>query len=147
MKNRFAIAMLLLLSIIVTLFFPGCDRDDPPTKQEQIVEKLTSAEAWQSPTVTIDGVDYSDLYKDLQINFTKDTYTSSGGAPVWAPSGTWAFLNKESNLMLLDGVTEVSINSISNDLLELTLYWSKDTFDPGRKRSVKGNHKYVLKKK
>ena len=125
----------------------GCKKDDPPSVQETVTTQLTSAAAWQSPVVTVDGVDKSDVYKDFSITFGKNTYTTQSGSPIWKASGTWAFANAEATKMKLDGVTEVEINSISADLLELTIQWNQDTFEPGRINSVKGKNKFKLKKK
>ena len=107
---------------------------------------LTSAEAWQSPVVTIDGVDYSDLYKDFTIKFNDATYISSGGAPVWAAGGTWVLINEEATLMKLDGKRDVEI-LVTDEFLELSFLWQENTFEPGRVNSVKGKQKFKLKKK
>ena len=136
----------VLALVIFLLSIAGCKKDDPLTAQETVTVMLTSAEAWQEPSVTIDGVDYSDLYKNFKIKFDQSTYTSSGGAPVWALSGTWIFINEEATVMKLDGTREIEI-SITDDFLELTFQWTEDTFEPGRINSVKGKQKFKLKKK
>jgi len=125
----------------------GCKKDSPLTKHEKVNTMLTSTAAWQGPVVTVDGVDYSDLYKDFSIKFDKTTYTTTSGAPVWKASGTWVFLNEEATLMKMDDNREVEINSISNDFLELSFQWEENTFEPGRVSSVKGKQRFKLKKK
>lgn len=129
------------------LFLASCKKDDALTAQEKATAMLTSAAGWQSPEVTVDGVDYSDLYKDFSIKFDKTTYTTTSGAPVWKASGTWVFLNEEATLMKLDNDLEVEINLLSDDFLELSFQWDEDTFEPGRASSVKGKQKFKLKKK
>lgn len=142
MKNiQFILNLALLLSLA------ACRKDDAPNTQEQATAMLTSAAAWQSPVVTVDGVDYSDLYKDFSIKFDKTTYTTTSGAPLWKASGTWVFLNEEATLMKLNNDREVEINSIDDDFLELSFQWNEDTFEPGRVSSVKGKQKFKLKKK
>ena len=133
--------------VIAMAMLNGCKKNDPPSSQETVTAQLTSAAAWQSSVVTVDGVDRSDVYKDFSITFGKNTYTTQSGSPIWKASGTWAFANAEATKMKLDGVTEVEINSISADLLELTIQWNQDTFEPGRINSVKGKNKFKLKKK
>lgn len=139
---------IILFSGIALLFsHASCKKDDAPTAQEKTTTMLTSAAAWQSPVVTVDGVDYSDLYKDFSIKFDKNTYTTTSDAPVWKASGTWVFINEEATLMKMDDAREVEINSISDDFLELSFQWNEDTFEPGRINSVKGKQKFKLKKK
>ncbi len=136
-----------IVAVGLLLTFAGCKNNDEPTPLERITSMLTSAEAWQNPEVTVDGVDYSDLYKDLSITFSKSEYTTVGGAPIWATSGKWKFLNEEGTLLKLDDTREVEINSISDDILELSFQWEENTFEPGRINSVKGKQKFKLKKK
>ena len=142
MKN-----ILFFSGLALLLSLAACKTDEAPTVQEQATTMLTSAAAWQSPVVTVDGVDYSDLYKDFSIKFDKTTYTTTSGAPLWKASGTWVFLNEEATLMKLDNDREVEIISISDDFLELSFQWNEDTFEPGRVSSVKGKQKFKLKKR
>lgn len=147
---RNALTALLFLNIIWVLSsLTGCKKnnDPAPTEQERVIAVLTSAAAWQSPIVTVDGVDHSDLYKDFSITFSKSTYTSTAGAPVWKPSGAWVFINAEATLMKLDDAQEVEIKILPDDFIELSLQWDQDTFEPGRVYSVKGKQKFKLKKK
>lgn len=138
--------VIIQLSIVLCFALLSCDNEEAPTPAEQITKMLTSTEAWQEPSVTIDGVDYSDLYKNFQIKFDESTYTSSGGAPVWAAAGTWVFINEEATLMKLDGTRDVEI-SVTDEFLELSFQWEENTFEPGRVKSVKGKQKFKLKKK
>ena len=133
--------------VIAMAMLNGCKKNDPPSPQETVTTQLTSAAAWQSPVVTVDGVDKSDVYKDFSITFGKNTYTTQSGSPIWKASGTWAFANAEATKMKLDGNIDVEINFISTDILELSLQWNEDTFEPGRVNSVKGKNKFKLKKK
>jgi hypothetical protein len=136
----------VLILAILLLSMAGCKKDTPLTAQETVTAMLTSTEAWQEPSVTVDGVDYSDLYKNFQIKFDESVYTSSGGAPVWAAAGTWVFINEEATLMKLDGTREVEI-IVTDEFLELSFQWEENTFEPGRVNSVKGKQKFKLKKK
>lgn len=139
--------IVIQLSVVLFCSLLSCgNKDSPLTAQETVTAMLTSAEAWQEPSVTVDGVDYSDLYKNFQIKFDKSTYTSSGGAPVWAAAGAWLFINEEATLLKLDGSREVAL-SVTDDFLELSFQWDENTFEPGRVKSVKGKQKFKLKKK
>ncbi|GAB1444661.1 hypothetical protein MASR2M41_02800 [Flammeovirgaceae bacterium] len=128
------------------LTLTSCKNENTLSAQEEALIKLTAA-PWADVIVTVDGIDYSDLYKDLSIAFTESAYSTTGGAPVWAASGTWKFLNEEGTLLKFDDTREVEINSISDDILELSFQWDENTFEPGRVNSVKGKQKFKFKKK
>ncbi len=138
--------IILFSGIALLLSHASCRKDDAPTAQEKTTTMLTSAAAWQSPVVTVDGVDYSDLYKDFSIKFDKSTYTTTSGAPMWKASGTWLFINEEATLMKMDDNREVEL-LVTDDFLELSFQWDENTFEPGRVNSVKGKQKFKLKKK
>lgn len=127
-----------LLSFAVIVFATGCKKDTPLTPQEQVTAQLTSAEAWEKPTVTVDGVDYTEHFANFSLKFGKNTYTSTEGEPIWLPSGTWTFGNEEGTLMIVDGSMEVEIISINDEVLEISFQGTEDSFEPGRKKSIIG---------
>lgn len=129
------------------LIYVGCKKDDEPSAQERITSILTSAEAWNDPEVTVDGVDYSEVYADFSINFSSTSYTTIAGAPVWESTGLWTFLNEEGTLLQFDNAREVELNLLSDNIIELSFQWDENTFEPGRVNSVKGKNKFKLKKK
>src|SRR6478609_1278614 len=113
---------ILFLGCIVSLFsVASCKKDNVLSPVEEATIKLTES-SWNEAVVTVDGIDYSDVYKDFQIKFENNVYTSSGGAPVWATAGTWTFINDEATRIKMDGNREVDI-SISDDFLEMTFQW------------------------
>jgi hypothetical protein len=134
------------IAVILLLALPSCNKKDELTTQEKVSAQLTTAAGWQDPVVTVDGVDYSDLYKDFSIKFDKSTYTTTSGAPMWKASGTWVFINEEATLMKMDDKREVEL-LVTDDFLELSFQWEENTFEPGRVNSVKGKQKFKLKKK
>jgi hypothetical protein len=134
------------LFLPVVILLTSCQQEPELTVAEKVTEQLAAAESWKAPTVTVDGVDYSDLYKDFSVKFEATTYSSTGGAPVWPASGTWKFINEEATRMLLDNTLEVQIDAVTDESLELSLQWNKTTFEPGRASSVKGQMKFKLKR-
>lgn len=123
----------------------GCSNKTGLSAQEETQAKLTAA-PWGDPEVIVDGIDQSGLYKNFSITFSKGSYSTTSGAPMWAASGTWEFLNQEATLMKFDGAREIEINAISTDHLELSFQWEQNTFNTGRTNSVKGKQKFKLKK-
>jgi hypothetical protein len=146
-KNNLIALLNVSIVLILLATISSCQEEDKPTMQEEVTEQLIAAEAWESPVVTVDGVDYSILYKDFTIKFEKGSYTSSGGAPIWPASGVWVFLDKEATVMRLDNQLDVTISSLSDEFLILTLQWNETTFEPGRIRSVSGKQEFKLKKR
>lgn len=146
MKKKYITAAWALL-IICLLSFQACDKDETPTAQQLVTEKLLAAAAWQAPVVTVDGVDRSDVYKDLSITFRESTFSTVAGAPIWPAEGPWHFIDDEATRIQISDKFEAELNSVDDEFLELSLTWESDTFESGRKTSVKGKHKIKLKKK
>src|SRR6478736_5623501 len=136
MKNTLLkVVTIVLMLAVITL--SGCK--DEPTQQEKTQAQLVSAQ-WVTPVVTVDGVDQSDLYANFNIKFLKDTYSTQGGGPLWATSGTWSFANDTASTLMLDGDTEVQLNEITETSLTLTVQNENTTFISGRAHSVKGKN-------
>lgn len=144
-KMKIVLKYLTLLLASLSLFFCQCSKDTPLTEKEKVTAIMTSAGAWVDPVVTVDGIDHSDVYRDFRISFAATTYSSTGGAPVWSSSGTWVFVDDNATRIKMDGSRDVEI-SASGEFLELTFQWDEDTFEPGRKSSIKGKQKFKLKK-
>ncbi len=130
--------------ILTTTILLGCG-DNGPTAQEKTEALLVSAQ-WKNPVVTVDGIDQSALYQNFKIQFGHNTYTSSGGEPLWPASGTWVFVDENASTMKLDGKLEIKISEITETNLELIFQNDNSTFTSGRSMSIKGENKFRLKK-
>jgi hypothetical protein len=137
------ILFLGLLVVCVASMVVACKEEEAPTAQEQVTEKIVAAAAWSKPVVIVDGVDVSETYKDFTISFEREAYSTSGGAPMWAPSGKWVFANEKASQIILDDTVDVNIE-VTDKQLVLERLWEFETFEPGRSRSVKGKHKFTL---
>ncbi|MBK7651309.1 MAG: hypothetical protein IPJ20_12070 [Flammeovirgaceae bacterium] len=128
--------------ILTTTILLGCG-DNGPTAQEKTEALLVSAQ-WKNPVVTVDGIDQSALYQNFKIQFGHNTYTSSGGEPLWPASGTWVFVDENATTLKLDGKLEIKISELTETNLELIFQNDNSTFTSGR--SIKGENKFRLKK-
>lgn len=145
MKFRINIKPVLACSLILAaVFISGCQ--DELTPKEQAESLLTSG-TWDSPVVSVDGVDYTNLYTNFSIVFKGQTYTSYGGSPLWPASGTWQIRDDAGKILELDGKLEMHISSLTEADLELTFEWESSTFASGRVKSVGGTNIFKLKKK
>jgi len=143
MKNsniKLALTILLFTSICLA----GCE--DEPTVAEKTETMLISGE-WNNPIVTVDGIDESALYQDFTIKFNSNSYTSTGGGPLWPSSGTWTFKDESAKSLILDNNKEVQINAITDANLELAIQNDNTTFKTGRVNSIKGKNVFKLSKK
>jgi hypothetical protein len=136
---------ILFTSALTLVIIFSCGKEEISALDE-IELKLISSK-WSDPVVTVDGVDYSDVYKDFSIQFSKKTYVTTSGGPLWNASGTWQFVNEEANLMNMDGNREVEISFPSDGSLELSFLWEQNTFESGRSSSIKGKQRFRLKRK
>jgi hypothetical protein len=143
MKNS-NIKMALTILLFPTICLLGCE--DEPTVKEKTEAMLISGE-WNKPIVTVDGIDESALYQDFTIKFTSNSYTSSGGSPLWPSSGTWTFKDESAKVLILDNTKEIQINEITDVNLELAIQNDNTTFTSGRVNSIKGKNVFRLSKK
>jgi len=136
MKSTYSIIGMYITTILfTTIIISGCN--DEPTVAEKVEGMLVAVE-WSKPIVTVDGVDQSSLYQDFNITFTKTTYTTTGGGPLWPASGTWKFTDETAKTIRLDDHIDVRINEISETNLEIAIQNDNTTFKSGRVNSVKG---------
>jgi hypothetical protein len=136
--NKLVMGCMLASIVLLT----ACEEE--PTAQERKKALLLSA-TWGDPIVTVDGVDQTSLYQNLEIQFTEHGYTSSGGEPLWRSSGTWSFSGGSAIYIGLDGVL-AELTEISGSSLVITRINPNTTFEPGRIRSIKGKNVFNLKK-
>jgi hypothetical protein len=153
-KLRIAFIRSASIAAIVALAFSmSCKSDEPTLTPEQRVTKILTDNGgkWSLPAVagvTVDGLDVTqDLFKGFSITFGDGTLTTTGTTPVWLRQDTWSFKD-ESATVIVRGQDnkEITISEITNDQLILTLEWEFDTFDSGRKKSIKGTYQFALEK-
>jgi len=123
---------------ICCLSMSSCKKNSDETVQEKTLKMLTGT--WHINTVTADGIDNSSLYTGLALTFASGAYTvvTSGQSPVWPASGTWSFTDNSATSFTRDDNVIVSITSLTNTNLTLTLQWAKTTYGGGRESSIAG---------
>jgi len=136
---------LLLAVVSSVLIFSSCDDDSEASKEDQVRELLTGS-AWKMTTVSVDGTDKTDVYKDLTLTFGTTTYTSTNGGVVWPATGTWAFTAPDATAIERNDGLVVSIQEITSSSLKLGLTWNKTTLGSGRTSSVSGQHVFSFGK-
>jgi hypothetical protein len=151
--------MLCLTALIVflSLTLNGCGGDPPgPTELEKYTTLLTGGK-WSPSSATnwviVNGVDVSELFKDFTITFTATGYTTTGTTPVWPRTDTWKFKTEASvktgvaNIVIRnsDG-SEITIESLDEKAMKVTLLWNKETTEGGRTTSIIGKHEFTFSK-
>jgi hypothetical protein len=120
--------------------------DDPgPSKKDEVTEILTSG-TWKVQSVTVDGTDQTDVYKDMTLKFTSLTYNTTDGIPVWPAVGTWTFTDDNATAFQRDDGVVVDILSATGTSLKLGLVWDETTLGSGRSASVAGDHVFSFVK-
>lgn len=145
-------AVLPIALLITVLFFPSCKKDDPPPveppppTQKEITTALLTKATWPLTSILVEGEDASSLFVGFSLTFTNTGYTTTGTSPVWARSGTWSFTDDTATKFKREDNVEVTITSVDDKTLKLTLFWDKQTTQGGRVGSLKGKHEFVLTK-
>lgn len=130
----------LLVLVGISSLLSSC-KDEEPSEREKTETLLTSG-TWTMSNVTVDGVNKNDLFTGFTLTVGKNTYTASNGTPVWSNSGTWQFVEGSASALVRDDQVVVSITSLTESALTLTLTWDKTTFGNGRSYSVSGEHTF-----
>jgi hypothetical protein len=146
---------LILFALCSIILFASCKKDDPipePTEQEIVTALLTAGTGTWLPKggggIITQGVDVTaDLFKDFSIKFTAKQIITTGTTPVWLRQDTWQFKSGSSSIIIRgQDDKEITIETISETELVLTLFWDETTFEGGRKGSIKGEYEFTLRK-
>lgn len=148
------VSILVMMGVICLSVSLWSCKDDPKPRQteaQKVTRLLTAHGGTWSPAgaaaITVDGIDVTqDLFSGFSITFSENTFTTSGTSPVWLRQDTWTFKDETAKVIVRgqDG-KEITIESVSETQLTLTLQWDQTTYD-GRKHSLAGNYKLVLNK-
>lgn len=138
-------ALILTVSTFALLFTQSCGGNvaPAPTPVETMTKLLvgTNSKTWKIQTVNVNGVDQTNTFTGMTIQFSKANYTTTNGGVVW-PSGSWSFTDDTATSFLRsDGIT-VSIVATETSLT-LSMTWNKTTYGGGRVNSLAGP--YVFK--
>ncbi len=152
LKN--ALVALLAAGILLLLTTLTACKDDPepppapePTEAEKVTNILTGGTGrWPLTSVVVEGENAAELFKDFSITFTSTAFTTTGTTPVWPRNGTWSFTDATATKFKRNDNVEVTIESISDTQLKLTLFWEQERVEPGRTTALRGRHEFVLSK-
>ena len=141
LKINYPIASAFVVMILAT--FAACNKNSP-TASEETLSKLTGT--WHVSTVTVDGVDATDLFQNMTVTFSKTDVTASNGGVVWPALETWTFFEGNEKVIQRADNVNMTIETLSNTKLTLSLLWSKTTYGPGRSNSISGKHVFEFSK-
>lgn len=135
----------ILSAVILTAVITVISSCGPqPVSEEEKVRTMLMSGTWQIQDVTVDGVNKNSLFDGFTIKFNEATYTTTNGGPVWPASGTWHVSTPTT--IVHNGGDVISISSITENSLVLTLEWDETTLGGGRTQSVSGSHTFTFSK-
>jgi hypothetical protein len=138
MKTRTHYILLLAISGLA-INFSSCDKTDDPTAQELQLRKLTG-KTWVMQSVSVDGVDRSSLFDNMQLTITENTFTTTNGGRMWPASESWRFSNTQGTVVERGDQLVINILEVTAVSLKLSLTWTETTFSPGRSKSIAGEY-------
>lgn len=135
-----SITKIVLFPVVVVglLFTSGCGGDEP-SASEVMLKKLM-AHPWHLSNALVDGNDKTSVYSGLSLTFTKTNITATDITPSWPTSITWEFTDGKAKAIIRNDDLEIQLVEVSKDLLKISYTWNSTTFEPGRVKSVGGNH-------
>ncbi|WP_089241153.1 hypothetical protein [Belliella buryatensis] len=145
MKLRNILSSTKMLSIAILLLIVGsissCEKKEIPDLTEEQVRQINlTTSAWRLERVTVDGMNQTDIYRDLQLNFSASSYTSTNGRVIWPETGTWEFTDETNTVIRRDDGLLVTIQVVTSNSLILALTWESGSITTGRIAAVSGNH-------
>ena len=145
MKNL--IGLLMIVITITSCSKGGSSTGVPSTPEELMAQKIEQIN-WKVVTVTVDGVDYTTLFKNFTMKLGDQTYsTTNSPSAIWKSSGTWKFISNTNGYQVMrdDGI-EVDISAIDETQLVFSMMWNETTYAGGRVSSVSGKHTFTMSK-
>lgn len=124
--------------VVGLLFTSGCGGDEP-SASEVMLKKLM-ANPWHLSNALVDGTDKTSVYSGLSLTFTKTNITATEITPSWPNNITWEFTDGKAKAIIRNDDLEIQLVEVSKDVLKISYTWSSTTFEPGRVKSVNGNH-------
>ncbi|MBX2896676.1 MAG: hypothetical protein KF763_14620 [Cyclobacteriaceae bacterium] len=147
MKLQLINKFLALATLVACIFLMACGGDEPtePTPAEQVRALLITSE-WRMQRVQVDGVDKTDVYNGLKLQFSTTGFTATSGKAIWPATGTWSFTDDTATKLKRNDGLEIRIKNITAAQLELELNWTTTTLGSGRVGSVAGTHVFTFVK-
>ncbi|NJN42636.1 MAG: hypothetical protein HC811_10810 [Flammeovirgaceae bacterium] len=136
-----SVLVVVALGAMIT-FMSACGGGDDPDPVAENMTKLQSG-TWKVQTVTVNGVDETDLFTGFTIKFNASTFNASNGDPIFPASGNYS--GSLTSLSLDGGVPSINYE-VTDTSLKMTLTWSKTTFGSGRVESISGQHVFTMNK-
>ncbi len=134
----------LSITIIFSLLnIIGCGSE--PQSETDRIKSLLKSSNWKVQSVLVDGVDQTNVYAGLSLNFTDVEFSSTNGRAVWPAIGTWRFSDQSGKAILRNDGLVVTIVDVAEGKLVLSLTWTKTTLG-GRLDSVKGTNVFTFSK-
>lgn len=140
-----AVTCITLVAIFLNLFFfAGCKNDGSPQLETDKVRQLLTSGTWSIESVTVDGVDQTNMYAGLAVTFTTSGFTVTNGGVVWPATGAWTFPDETGKRILRGDDLLIEVREISDARLVLALNWTSTTLGPGRVSSLSGEHVFTF---
>jgi hypothetical protein len=148
MKRNLICVLLSAFILLTTLTVTSC-KDDDPSAAETNLKRLT-AHHWQLTKVTVNGVDKTSLFIGFILQWNKDnSFTVIDGGAMWPSTGTWSFTDGSAQTLFVSlsnsADAEVTIETLDDTNLVISLHWDETTLGQGRVRSVEGEYLFEFK--
>lgn len=146
-QNPIQLKYFLILMLSLVLISCGDDDTGPaePTAQERTSALLVGS-PWTLQGVTVDGLNRTSAYAGLTVTFTGSAFTSTNGRGIWPASGTWTFANEEATIINRNDGKAITIQTVNQNLLRISMVIDQNSFVTGRTTSLAGTHVLVFER-
>ncbi len=126
---------IIILLLAFALF--ACKENEPSvSKQDVILESLQGT--WTVSEVRLNNALISN-YSDFTFTINDKSYTTEKGAPVWPNSGSFDFVNTETENAFIRVDGSVFTATIQGDMLMITILYQEENA-----RGIYGTYNFLM---
>lgn len=138
--------ILSLFALIFLVTLMACDGgDDGPTLTEAervtalLIGDATQGTTWSIDNVDVEGIDYTDEFTGLTLQFSEGAITATNGRELFASTDSWS-LNEGATVITRGDGLQMTINEIMSNQLILEFVVDETIFGNGRSEAVAGRN-------
>jgi len=128
---------------ILLLLSQSCAENTPGTIADNVRSQLTAG-LWKVQSVMVDGVNQDALFNGMTLKFDKADFTSTNGGAVWPVKDGWKLTDAQGTAFVRNDGIVVTIQSLSDASLILSLTWTMTTLGNGKVSSIPGQYVFTF---
>ena len=141
--------LVLGFSLLGLCIIYSCSEDELTAEEQLELEReeilaFIEETPWETNSVIREGVETSD-FEGFQLELKDGTFRTINGGQAWPESGTWQFVEGESNQLIRDDGVIMTVE-LQGDDVEISFTFEEEVFTGGRTKTVQTRIAFILKR-